>query len=233
MQSADEDSLVVQGPPTMPWLDWIINTLRLPPRAADPAATVVPVLAGIALATEVRRVVEFGCGPHSTGTFLDREIFPAVEQVVSVEVNPAWAAMVADGVDDDRLVMRTPAAGALGVDPEEIAAADCILIDDGLTIEDRLLTIARIGPALRRPVPVLVHDFDRRVNQRAARAAFGSVTHLRWCHPSTGLAMVEPPGRPLLPARLSSDPGLPPTDGRGWSAYLRATGLAQPSSERA
>jgi hypothetical protein len=182
----------------------------------------------MALAIDVRRVVELGCGPHSTGTFLDREIFPVVEQVVSIEVNPEWAAAVVEAADDDRLVMRTPAAGTLGIDPEELDAADCILIDDGLTIEDRLLTIARVGRALRRPVPILVHDFERRANQRAVRASFRSVMHVRWCHPSTGLALVEPLGRPLLPARLTSNPRLDPADGRGWWAHLRATDL-QPS----
>src|SRR5450759_2469319 len=60
------------------------------PRSEFAYATHVPYLTGIAKLAEVRRVVEFGCGEYSTLTFLDREVFPALERLDSFEDDPQW-----------------------------------------------------------------------------------------------------------------------------------------------
>ena len=136
------------------------------PRHAEPFTTHLPILAALAVHRPVRRVVEYGSGLISTPAFLDRTLFPDLEQIVSYENDAAWSHKVAEAIDDERLHLRTVRdAVADAVVAAETAAADLIFIDDSVseperaaTIRAALATLAATDPAAA-PV-VVIHDFE-------------------------------------------------------------------------
>lgn len=72
----------------------------------DPYSTHVPILKELAKTHTIRSVVEFGCGNYSTKLFLDREFFPHVEEVLSLESDAEWARNLEGIVGDGRLTMK-------------------------------------------------------------------------------------------------------------------------------
>ena len=67
------------------------HVLRLPPRAANPYLTHIPILLGLARCRPVVSVLEFGCGEISTRAFLDRRYFPDLQCLESYENDAVWA----------------------------------------------------------------------------------------------------------------------------------------------
>ena len=68
----------------------------------DPYATHLPVLRKLATHLHVRSVLEFGGGLHSTKLFLDRAVFPALDELVTLESSLAWATRLYGEIDDPR-----------------------------------------------------------------------------------------------------------------------------------
>lgn len=65
----------------------------------------VPVLRDLAKVKPIRVVVEYGSGRHSTPLFLNREVYPNLERLVSVECNHEWAEDTRQRNQDGRLEM--------------------------------------------------------------------------------------------------------------------------------
>jgi hypothetical protein len=91
--------------------------------------------------------VELGAGLHSTPAFLDRTVFPDLDEVVSLETDEGWARRVQDKVGDDpRLKLRvitTEMSEAIpGID---LHGVDLVLIDDSDRSEQRARTIAAVA----------------------------------------------------------------------------------------
>jgi hypothetical protein len=91
---------------------------RRPPYHPEAFATHIPVLVGVATLLEVRCVLELGVGRYSTPLFLNRDVFPSLTQLDSLEDDPGWAedaAVLAHA--DPRLHLRV-------VDPGMVEAAN-------------------------------------------------------------------------------------------------------------
>src|ERR1044072_7607495 len=101
----------------------------LAPRAENAYATHLPVLIGLAGIRPLRRVLEFGCGHYSTKTFLQRSVFPDLEELHSVENDPAWAETVREVIKHDPRSSVTTVSGAMCevVEKFDLEAFDLIL----------------------------------------------------------------------------------------------------------
>ena len=106
-------------------------------------------------------VLELGAGFYSTGLFLDRETYPALRWLDSVEVNDEWRSMVRDRYADERLTLYS------GMPSRLLDSYGLIFIDDGQSAEERVRTIARVAQA-RVIVPVVIHDFENPAYRQAA-----------------------------------------------------------------
>ena len=67
----------------------------------------VPVLERIPQFFTIKTVIEFGCGKFSTPTFMNKSIYPDLENLFSYETNPNWLKLVhAIFKDDKRLRIK-------------------------------------------------------------------------------------------------------------------------------
>jgi len=157
-------------------------------RASVPAATHLPAMLALGRVFPVKRVLEFGAGRFSTLTFLNRAIFPQVEQVHSLETDAEWKRMVETMAAGDprlRLDLIDTDVGrhAAAVD---YAAYDLVFIDNGPTGNEREATIREVA---RRHAPgnlVVVHDFEEPRYARAGRMYERRFVFDAYC-PHTGL----------------------------------------------
>ena len=58
----------------------------------------IPILRTIAKKHKIERVLELGIGKYSTALFNDKEEFPDLIELVSVEDNPEWVTKVASEI---------------------------------------------------------------------------------------------------------------------------------------
>jgi predicted O-methyltransferase YrrM len=157
------------------------------PVSAAPFATHGPVLVGLARLREVRRVLELGSGLVSTPMFLDRAAFPVVDELVSYEDDPAWAARVAEHAGADERLRLHVVASVPDAVPDDLDGFDLVLVDDSLTYADRARTVRAV--AARRPAGavVAIHDYEHRQYAAAARG-FDAVHRVRSFTPQVGVA---------------------------------------------
>lgn len=175
-------------------LHWFIDTYlhRIPSRRQQGYLTHLPVLLAVAEEISVKRVLELGCGDYSTLAFLDRDCFPDLHTLVSLENYVEWASKIAQRAGDDRLdmhIIEGPLADALGA--FDLNSFDLIFVDDALTRDERARTISTLAAAnLVRPI-VVIHDFDIPIYRRAAR---GFRRRLRFTalNPNTGVVWNRP-----------------------------------------
>lgn len=164
--------------------------LPIPPEDVDdPYATHLPVLVGLARLFAVRRVLELGCGPYSTLTFLDRSAFPDLVALHSLENDRSWRRAVAKITrEDPRAEIRaakTPMSAA--VEGMRLSNYDLILVDDSIEYPVRAETIRKVCENRGGSSLVVIHDFEAEIYREAARRlpnrfAFTALT------PNTGLA---------------------------------------------
>ena len=168
---------------------------RVPPaRSSNPFATHVPILVAIGCLLPVRRVLELGSGRYSTDLFLNRASFPALTKLVSLETDPEWAAQVECRHERearlDLRVVTPPMADAIR--RRDIADVDLIFIDDSTDAASRCATISTVAQMVENNQLVVIHDFELREYQDAAKS-------FAWKHcfltsnPATGVtAHAEP-----------------------------------------
>ena len=139
-------------------------------RATVPAASHLPVLLAVGTILPIRRVLEFGSGSFSTLAFLDRGIFPDVEQVVSFETDGEWKDRVVEQANGDkRLDIRL-----IGSEVHQTAATcdfagyDLVFVDNGPTGDERVATIKEVANRCHDSNLVMVHDFENLPYQQAA-----------------------------------------------------------------
>jgi hypothetical protein len=140
----------------------------------NPFATHLPVLHALGKDARIRRVLEFGGGDYSTRTFLDREHFPYLERLHTVEVSPDWRTRLDDLLEDPRFDMSDGyLSKLLGFYPLE--RPDLIFIDDCIEVADRVRTIRMAGElVLGDDAPwaqalVVIHDYEIHEYVQAAR----------------------------------------------------------------
>ena len=163
---------------------------RLALRAENPYATHLPILVGIGGLFLVRRVLELGCGEHSTLAFLDRSIFPHLTALHSWENNMEWLKRV------ERLAGGDPRLRLTYVDSQMSAACtgidltdyDLIFIDDSVRAVDRAATIREVACRSGPFSLVIIHDYENPVYNAAAEpfpaqysfTAFNPQTGVLW-----------------------------------------------------
>lgn len=161
---------------------------RLAERSENPYATHIPVLVGLPRLLNVRRVLELGCGEYSTLTFLDRNIFPNLEMLVSFENDPVWQKKIAALADNDLRVNLKLVVGAISRAVFEIDMQnfDLIFIDDSVTGEQRAETIREVIKEVSKDQIVVIHDYESKLYRQAARRA---LNHFRFgsLNPNTGV----------------------------------------------
>lgn len=112
-----------------------------------------PILIGLGHALPIRRIVELGCGEYSTLLFLNRDIFPSVEWVISYENDRSWRTKILE------MSGRDP---RLGIVPGEWVPnnydADLVFIDNG-PYEERENAILQVVCSDYNGI-VAVHDSE-------------------------------------------------------------------------
>lgn len=163
-----------------------------PERSSEPFSTHIPALIAVGRHHAVRRVLELGCGPHSTGLFLDRRCFPGVEKLVSIENDPEWHRKILQQFPDEgRLELRlVPSTITTGVVSLDISSFDLIFIDDSKTGAERVRSIEHVLPGIAAHAVALVHDFEFQPYREAVNRWLPpthTVVELDAFNPSSGL----------------------------------------------
>lgn len=168
------------------------------PRAAIPAATHLPLLRAIGEVLPVRRVLEFGSGFYSTLTFLDRSLFPQLEQVVSFETDEQWQNVVKGwAAGDGRLDLRFTSDMPTEARRVDLSGVDLVLVDNGPDSTVRAATIKAAAQRTTGRTVMVVHDFEFAPYQAAASALKPQFV-LRKLNPYTGLLAATPLDREAL-----------------------------------
>lgn len=124
-------------------------------------ATHLALLRAIGRVLNPRHVLEFGAGYFSTGVFLDRDCYPVLITLDSIEQQETWRETIRGMFKDKRLFLspRRP--------DTPLDNYDLIFIDDGQSAIERVETIKQVVQA-RPPCPVIIHDFENPVYRHAA-----------------------------------------------------------------
>ena len=158
------------------------------PRATKDYATHLPVLVGLAQSFKIIRVLELGCGDFSSLTFLNRNIFPCLTHLTSLETNEIWLERISKKLAEDSrfnpISLRSSMAD--GLEQVNLEEFDLVFVDDSMTAEDRKRTIETIyNKKPDRPF-IVIHDFE--VNEyRLAAKNFESRYIFKGLTPQTGV----------------------------------------------
>lgn len=137
---------------------------------SNPYATHISVLIEIGKSLNIRRVLEFGCGFYSTLTFLDKDIFPELEFLHSVENDKIWSDKITHLVNDNRFQLTTIKGEIKNIiDNNFVSGYDLIFIDDSTGILERARTIEAISNCDEISGVVVIHDYEQETYQKAAR----------------------------------------------------------------
>lgn len=157
-------------------------------RHANPYATHLPVLLGLAANYKINSILELGCGLYSTKKFLEVNLFPHLTKLHSLENDAAWFSQMAALQTDARLTMSLVQGDMSdAIATLDLAGYDLIFIDDSLTADERARSIQGVAVRVTAATVVAVHDFEVPEYQQAAqdfphRFAFDAF------NPHTGLA---------------------------------------------
>ena len=150
-----------------------MNAFTIPQRMASEAEACgshIPVFKVLAPVFKPRRILELGSGLCSTPMFLDREIFPDLETLVSIENDPVWRLSVGQACgDDDRLTLvLIDEPVATFASKMLIDSFDWVFFDDSRSGAERCETIRQVGPLLNHHTLGIVHDYEEAQYQEAS-----------------------------------------------------------------
>ena len=210
----------------------------LPPRAQNAYATHLPVLIGLGAIRPLRRVLEFGCGDYSTRTFLQRSVFPNLEELQSVENDPVWGETMREVIKHDARSTVTVVSGAMCdvVRKFDLEAFDLILVDDSANAEDRAATIRALSSLHPLNPWLVIHDYEVE-EYRTASSGFKQRFAFKAYNPYTGLISNSGFTRAIkiLDQRIrDNSSALRPDDAQSWCRVLRGfaqTGLRESSGD--
>jgi hypothetical protein len=165
-----------------------------PARADNPYATHLPVLIGIAQLFKVERVLEFGCGLHSTLTFLDRSIFSDLEVLHSFDNNLSWVNKITIMTSNDTRPKIEFVDGPVNSVVKDINFQnyDLIFIDDSMTAEERVTTIRAVTRNISPLNMVVIHDFEVDIYRDSVKT-FEYQFPFTALNPNTGIAWNQTP----------------------------------------
>jgi hypothetical protein len=135
--------------------------IHLQPRSPIPYATHVPILIGLSVLCQPKRIIEFGSGDFSTAMFLNRSLFPSTTEVLSFENNRQWFERIQSTFADSRLDLRFVENDLSTVVSPACVLGDLIFIDDSMSARTRAETIVAVARSCCRQVPVVIHDAEQ------------------------------------------------------------------------
>jgi hypothetical protein len=176
------------------------RSIRLANRSAEPYATHVPVLVGVAAAIRPQSLIEFGSGSFSTLSFLDDVAFPTIQRVDSYENNLEWFEQVRQGIPANTRVHLHYIEGDMyrAVDSAKTPSASMIFIDDSPSAEARVPTVEEVARLCGTGPVVVLHDNDlwrlrlatRKFEHRISFNAFNPQCCVMWHgHPERKLML--------------------------------------------
>ena len=158
--------------------------------------THLPVLLNLAQTLKPRKIVEFGMGHYSTSVFLNRDVFPAVEQLISFEDDREWFNAMNEKHGHDarfhaRLVSPPMWRTAIQLKAEEW---DLIFVDDSRTEIERAKTLLalRLTRGITKRPAVVIHDVEL-PRIRAASLIFPHRQYASELNPQTGILCLKHP----------------------------------------
>ena len=202
--------------------------IRLQPRHETPYATHMPILVGLGLLCRPRKVIEFGSGEFSTALFLDRSVFPTVEEVVSFENDAVWFSQISSRlVGDARLHMQSISGEMASVISTSTLSGDLIFIDDESSAVLRSHTVAAVARGCPDGVPVVMHDAEQWRLRRVIRnfdhhfcfTAMNPQTAIAW-NGDLSIAVAIPTLARIITEHAAN---LPPHDSQGWRRAVSET----------
>jgi predicted O-methyltransferase YrrM len=187
-------------------------------------ATHIAVLTGLARINKIENILELGCGRFSTLTFTNRDAFPHLKNLRTVENNPQWAKQIRAYVATDTRVEFVEYKGHIcsAIREMNLGKFDLIFIDDSMDADQRASTIVQVSQNPGGAI-VVMHDFENIIYRRASKKRFENVFRFTALNPNTGVAWAgNRLERPLL-RRMNKairQSGIAPDDIAGWVRLL-------------
>ena len=160
----------------------------IPERNDEPYATHVPVLVALGLFYPIHRILEFGSGTYSTLTFLNRNAFPHVNLVTSLENDAEWGSKVRGLANGDPRLQLSTVDSSICVAAKELSVDDydLILIDDSTSAAERTETIRTVAELKPAKSLIVIHDYECKPYRQAARG-FSKVVRITALNPNVGI----------------------------------------------
>jgi predicted O-methyltransferase YrrM len=161
-----------------------------------PFASHVPVLIALANIVRPKSVLELGSGLYSTGTFLNRSLFPELEHLDTWEDDPTWIRTIKQTLGgDSRLELHTAQAPIhKSITGVVLSQYDVIFIDDSKQDEDRAQTISTVVANRTSRNVIVIHDFEKPC-YRSASAGPAHSAAMTALLPNTGVLWDRPDAR--------------------------------------
>ncbi len=178
-------------------------------------------------------MVEFGSGLYSTLTFLNRAVFPHLQELCSFENDEEWATRVRQSVAGEPRHKLTSVQGGMSTAPRQFQFADfdLVFIDDSTSLPERLETIEAVGKSCGDQVVIVIHDYEELEYRKTAFQHLGFMRRhfiFTALNPNTGV--LSNSGRDVqrrlreIDRRISSySSSIALEDLDGWSAVLTGT----------
>lgn len=155
--------------------------------AADPFATHIPILLGVAAMTSPLRILELGGGRSSTPCLADRSLFPSVKEVRTLEDDPEWAnVLIALDLEPGRSCVDVVPSIRHRLATMDIAPYDLVFVDNSMSVTERAETLAVVLDRVRSDAIVIVHDFEWRAYRAAVKYPWRYYSFRVW-KPETGV----------------------------------------------
>jgi hypothetical protein len=155
----------------------------------EPYKSHVPILIQLGQSLKVRRIAEFGMGHFSTSIFLDRSLFPLVEELKSFDDDPEWFSVIANKHAADSRFNASLVPPPMWKTALKLRAFnyDLVFVDDSRSGGERAksLLALRMSRGITKGPVVVVHDVELPV-LRAATWAFPNRKYFRDFCPQTG-----------------------------------------------
>lgn len=157
-------------------------------RTDNSYTTHIPILVAIGLLTNIKDVLELGCGENSTLTFLNKTAFPELIHLQSIENDYVWADKISALVGSDHRYQITLVQGdiKLAIDQSLVKGKDLIFIDDSLTAQKRAATIKEVSKRVDASTIVIIHDYENTEYRNAAKG-FAHSFRFTAFNPNTGI----------------------------------------------
>lgn len=144
------------------------------------SASHVPVLTLIPKYFHITRVLDIGSGSMSTPLFLNKNIYPDLKDLVSVEENKEWF------IKTNRLFGADEKLTLLTSTPAALYNYDLIFVDGPQNIEKRIRTIGYVMREVIKPI-IVVHDIENKLYKKQVNKDYNEYLFSFIKSPATGV----------------------------------------------